>query len=382
MSRRVPVIDDPELIELFAEDPEGLAIVDAIAATQPRHQRFSMTGRNRVLALVAAVVVVAVVLAALTRSQSHAGVIAKALAQVPTTGVIHVVLRDQGAAFEVTELGSGETASVHHTITEWVAPATGVRRIVDSIDGSLVSDERLTASSPADAVEGLSIQGLDRLPALYRRALESATDNDLARGTYRGQPVYWLNSKAGGAIAAVALSERTFRPVAIRFRAENGGTRSFTVTSFDRLSKSRVPPSIAVTRLSAEPIASQRAVALADLPIFAWSADTLAPPLRAVSVRQLSLRDGATVADVLLADHVERGKLPQRFVRLEVARRPEKAFGWTTAIADLVHGDHVVVRRTGMYRQLYVAAHSRFIRITTSLSRDKLLHVARELRSD
>src|SRR5690348_9965757 len=83
---------DPELQDLFADDAEALAIVDAIrdtAAHPPRRKRPIVFGA------IAAVLITALAFATLTRNSSRAGVIERALTVLPANRVIHMVLEDE-----------------------------------------------------------------------------------------------------------------------------------------------------------------------------------------------------------------------------------------------------------------------------------------------
>jgi hypothetical protein len=377
MPDRGAVIHDDELLELFGDDPEGLAIVDAIAATQKMR---SSPRRVGVVALVAAVVVISVAVAALTRSTSSAGVIQKALSRVPGSGVIRIVLTDRRPAFVVVDLHSGRRAPAHHTISEWVNPVTGVRRIVDSVGATVVSDERLASGKPAEAVKGLNVAGLDRVPTLYRTSLEHATERDVRRGTANGQAVYWIHFPTRGAISEVAVARGSFQPVLIRFRNAAGQSRTFVVRRFGGAADAEVPAAGAVSRLRPSAVVSSRRLTLAAaVATIGSEPGQLAPGFGVASARRTQLRDGAVVDDVLLADTVAQGRLPERFTRVEAAARPEAGVGWTDAVSRLVRPGDLVARQTGSFWEGYLTHGGRFIRLTTSQGYADLLRTARAL---
>src|SRR3954453_6147043 len=105
-------MNDPELIELFRDDPEGLAVVDAIAATQRRRDHTAVW-RTRPALLAAAVVIVAFIAGALSLSSSRAGTIQRALRAVSVGDVVHLRLVDQRSAAEVVDLRTGKKRPIH-----------------------------------------------------------------------------------------------------------------------------------------------------------------------------------------------------------------------------------------------------------------------------
>lgn len=379
MSRdQQPLENDHELVELFKDDPGGLAIVDAIASTQ--HQRRTRRPA-RAIALVAAVVIGAVAVGALTRSDSQAGVVESALAALPTDRVLHLVLEDEQPGVSVVNLQTGRSSPAPHIVSEWFDLRSGTRRVRDLIAGVAVSDVRVGAgNSPITASPSPTTIG--RFPALYRKALAQATNADVTRRTVDGASVFWLRFPRSRTIDAVAINRKTFRPSVIVLR--NGrDTHQFRVRKIESL-----PPSASVppTGPTAHPLTSHVAESIpsnAEAASETWLAARTfgrhAAGLPLLSVRALRFSNGNAGVELLFGDSSAKGRLPNHFVRVQESSGPEGHFGWSQALVHLARPSVAVVEQDGKDTNVYLTESQRFIRVLTSEGRQAALLLAHRI---
>jgi hypothetical protein len=363
-------VRDPELLELFADDPEGLAIVDAIAASGPRHRAGRVRPR-RMLVLAAALVVGAIAAGVFLSEQSHAGVIDKALAAVSTPHVLRLVLVDLESREDVVDLSDGNPVPVRHIIRLWFDQKTRRGRLRDSVDGITVSDQP-TASAPP--ISASFAAALTHFTSVYRRALEDATRRDVSLRRIDGQKRYWLRFDKG-ALYAVAVDRHTFRPIRIVFR-DRGHGHAFRVTGV-----ALDDPRQALTPRATPRLRPIRVVAIhpSSAPTALVRAATASNDFTVDAARSVAFADGTTGFDLIVAPATVRGRLPGQFVRIQEASRPAVYFGWTSALVALTRPGHMVIRRAGHYALGYLRVGSSFVRISTPQGRTPLLAVARHL---
>jgi hypothetical protein len=341
-------ITDPELVALFADDPEGLAIVDAIAATQTAHQRPPM----RRIAVIAAVVVAAVIVAAVRLGDSHAGVIEEALRAVSRSDVVHLRFVDQRVAAHVLDLRTGASHPVHHTIDQWYSAARGTRRTRDTLLGYVVSDSTTRFTDQHDSFS------LESFTSSYRTALRTHAAVEVDGPSVEGRPAFWLSLRdSRGARVRVAVDQRTFAPTFVEYPADR---RSFAVTEVGAAPRRALTSQPSQTHRSL----SGMVVSAMNVPITARlraeELPTSVNGLRAVRVRTLviasdSLRDNAS--EVVYSNAMTGSQLPRKYVRVVVSDRPFAAVGWApwhipeAGKALLIIGPHThaFLRRAGSY---------------------------------
>jgi len=212
---------DSELLALFADDPEGLAIIDAIAATQ----RPRALGRHRRLigfVGVAAALSVVVIGAFFFVGSSQAGVVERALELVDRQPVAHVALVDERPFGRLVNLQTGQSSTLQHRLDEWYDHRRGIRRLRDQVGAVVVADGQSHVRRG-----GLA----DSFIETYRSVLARRAVQQVTRGTYRGHSVYWLEFRARANHVRVAVSEHAYQPVALEF-----GGRHFRVIDFSGLS--------------------------------------------------------------------------------------------------------------------------------------------------
>jgi len=198
VSAPAKVLIDHEVVELLADEPELLAIADAVAATQPRRRL-----RPRLVGLAAAI------------------------GQQP---VVHVRIDARLPQNDVVDLATGRTQPQRVSIEYWFDEPQGrLRTIVRR--GGVVLDEFL--ETRAGIVSGGGpVQTTGRTPALdpalagfvtgYRHALKSDETREVARGTLRGRAVVWVQFAAETTRQRVAVDAESFTPLRFAYLDRQG----------------------------------------------------------------------------------------------------------------------------------------------------------------
>ena len=253
MSRAVAALRDPELVELLADEPELLAIADAIAATAHAGPRRSRRSRI-VIALVALLAAAALALAG-PWSNSRGGVIQKALAAVSTNSVLHVVLVSQIPGATTVDLQTGRTKQATLRVEQWFDAKRSLKSYTTSRDGETdafletptgvwssagrvptcawiaahpIKATQLRVSCSESGHNGTTPRHIAESrptgdPALsafisgYRAALRLGAARNLGAGKVGATPVFWIGFSVKGSHPAqterVAVAKKSFRPV-------------------------------------------------------------------------------------------------------------------------------------------------------------------------
>jgi hypothetical protein len=366
MSARVDVFNDPDLVTLLADEPELLAVADAIAITTPVRVRKAAWSL-----LLAAALALAVGLAAVTvwDGGGRASLVDRALAAVGEGPVVHAIIRTSTENAHWSEnvyvdLETGERTPQQGQTEIWFDKAQAREHTVTRVEGRVVSDLLVTPEllaspdppvytcawitahpeaakrvgvgcDPKDANLGYTPQ-LD--PALatfidgYRAALERGTAKEVGKGEIDGRSVTWLSlALPRGGTEQVAVDDETGRPVRVRRAA-----RAYDVLLLETLGRSegdfRAPkvkvepasgrvgaagfipvaeaPEAVPGALWAGPAVSGLRLSEVELqhPTTSFGPDSDRPPVRGVGVE---LRYG------------ERGQ-----IRIQQSRAPQMAYAW------------------------------------------------------
>lgn len=221
MSKRRKPISDPEILELFADEPELLAVTDAIHATYPRPRRLS----RPLLLVAAAVTLLSVAAIAWPRED---GLIDSALAAVGTEPVVHSVVRRDAPRTIIVELRSGRGLTGSVEVETWYDTQTGRLRTVTRRDGVVVSDAvSLKVGVPPGAAGGEQAQLLTRS---YRNALAEGHVREGERARIGSRGVIWLGP-IGSDRYRVAVDEKTYEPVAFEPDGRDSRWRVVTLNS-------------------------------------------------------------------------------------------------------------------------------------------------------
>ena len=285
-------LSDPEVLIELRDEPELLAIADALAdvlvaapATRSRSKRWLP------LSLAACLAAGAVVLAAalFVGGNVRHGIVDKALAAVGDGPVLHAVLREQlPPTYSLVELSTGRRVmhSPTRTVEVWFDQERGLKHTITRTDGvtddELATPEGITDSSgpvwtcariarhPVEATKaGVSChlngdngttprdvpeQRPTGDPALtgfvdgYREALESGAARKIGEGSVDGTAVFWLQfdlpdtSDADGTNVShlneqVAVATDTYRPVVVRTLTNGMRGPDLTVVSIETVSR-------------------------------------------------------------------------------------------------------------------------------------------------
>lgn len=221
--RRDPAhpLSDPEVLQLLRDEPELLAIADAIQATQTRPRRVSRVPRPRLPVLVVAAAATLLLLMLVPLRGEDAGLLEQALAAVGTKPVVHLVARTDSLEDTLVDLRTGRATPTTIELEIWHDRRTGRQKVVTRRNGMVI----------AEVVESMRVA---RLPAAvrvfvsgYRAALAEGTARPAGEGTIAGRPVAFVEvPEAGGGTVEVALDREDYVPIRFRLRPEagDGGT--------------------------------------------------------------------------------------------------------------------------------------------------------------
>ena len=296
MSGRYTVFRDHEAVEVLRDDPELLAIADAVAATQapPRHRRLV---RLAVAATVAAAIAVTVSVWPWGPRQSSLN--SQALAAIGDGEMIHVRTQSNLTGQSSLDLATGRVRPVVQETEIWFDGKRDLERLVTRVDGRKVDEELDTPDGwwtsdgrvytcawilahPGEAEKaGVSCQSggegvaahraaeqrpiLD--PALagfvngYRDALKTGAARRVGSGVVDDRPVYWLEFRPDEASAPagsaqeterVAVDQKTLRPVLVLILVGGVSVSEYRVTTIETL------PSDAAVFSRPEPLSPSR----------------------------------------------------------------------------------------------------------------------------
>jgi hypothetical protein len=214
-------IRDEETVELLRDEPELLAIADAVAETQGRprgRQKRRVAARAGGVLAAAAVVLLAVLLWPGGGGRPH-GVLGRALAALGDGPVLHLVVR-QPVGAELVELHGSRVIVPQYEMESWIDRDFKHARMILRQNGRTLGEVLLPDDlKGTDATVGPVDPAYTALWTGYREALENRTAKVEREGRLYGRPVYWLRfppsetSKAG---SLVAIDRRTYSPVAFR----------------------------------------------------------------------------------------------------------------------------------------------------------------------
>jgi hypothetical protein len=240
---------DREVLELLAEEPELLAIADAIAATQTARRRLSL---SRLLLVAAALAALIVMPLATPWERSRTSIVDKALGALGDREVIHLVLERESADPLLVDLRTGRETPTRYRTEIWFDEGRGLERAVTRTNGR-TSDVQLStpegvwtpqgrvftcawiAGHPLEATKrrvsctsaphGVREERPALDPALagfvtgYKDALASGAARRIGRGVVEGRAVEWLEFALPGRPTRserVAVDRESGRPLLVR----------------------------------------------------------------------------------------------------------------------------------------------------------------------
>jgi len=278
---------DVELVELLEDEPELLAIADAIAATaQPspvvKGRRY---GRRAVLSAVLAVAAGVAVALVAPWQRSHGSLSDLALAAIGSQPVVHVVTETPTGA-GLVDIATGRATPVVQRDEIWYDAARGLRRDLTR-DGPVLLDDVLETPNGGFTSHGIVYDcawiaahpvaatkahvscnpsgdngtaprivarprptldpGLAGFADGYREALASGQAREAGTGTVDGRAVDWLVfPTSDGGTERVALDRSTHKPVLLEgphlsVRIESIETIAYDPSDFARPTPDEVP---------------------------------------------------------------------------------------------------------------------------------------------
>lgn len=237
------VLRDPEVVELLADEPELLAVADAVASTQRSRRRLPV----RLLAVAAATAVAAAVALLAPSGERGPDVVADALAALGTGPVVHAAVeyRTDGA---IVDLSTGTSRPRVRRIEYWYDAERRLLHTKLFTDGVQITEvvegpELAHSDLGSWKTNGFSPQ-LD--PALagfatgYRKALEDGTAREVGETKIGLRDARLLAFQRGAReVLTVAVDVETGRP--LRFWSiYPGGRRSpdFEVVQIETIERS------------------------------------------------------------------------------------------------------------------------------------------------
>ena len=203
---------DREVLDVLRDEPELLAIADAVAETESP-QRLRPARALIAVAAVATALFALVLISPWDRGGGNDGVLGRALAAIPAGGpVVHLT----------ASLDSPGAESI--TSESYYEPSRHLLRVVTRDQGQVVSD--FTTRAAED--EFTTFPGFLDQAAFYRRALQEGRAKQVGEGTWRGRPVYWVQlEKGGGVQLRIGLDRHGYRPIVFRGVNPDGTSAGF-----------------------------------------------------------------------------------------------------------------------------------------------------------
>jgi hypothetical protein len=209
---------DREVLGLLRDEPELLAIADAVSDTEngPRQLRpFRAVGA---VALAVVAIFILVLAAPWDRGGGGRGsVLDRALAAIDTRGpVVHLTTR--------VEVSDGKQNFPALVTESYYDKAKHLVHVVTRSQGEVVAD--YTTSAIDD--EFATFPGLLDQADFYRKALDSGQAKVVGKGVWRGRSVYWVELDRGGAfILRIGVDRKSYRPVVFRTLNPDGTFSGF-----------------------------------------------------------------------------------------------------------------------------------------------------------
>jgi hypothetical protein len=254
---------DPELVEMLSDEPELLALADAlVATTKPlsgRRRRRRMVPHNRPLVAsassAAATVAALVALFLISPWQTSPSFVQRALAAVGAQPVLHVVTSQPAPAGTLVDVKSGQPVSEVLRTEVWFDRGRELKKSAFTINGKTLDEALETkagswtrggpiytcawiAAHPTEATKARvscnangdngttprtvpeSAPELD--PALagfvdrYQAALASGAARRIGAGQFEGHDIVWLQFDADGRTEQVAVDAQSYKPLLIK----------------------------------------------------------------------------------------------------------------------------------------------------------------------
>jgi hypothetical protein len=229
-------VRDIETLELLRDQPQLLAIADAVASTQRRRRRLP---RRLLLAAAAVLAVAAVALLAPWQDDDGGGLVTeRALAALPTKApVMHVVLEQRlGTRMN---LETGRLSPVLVRSESWYDRERSLLRVRGYRDGRLLADS--TVRDAGNSLDAAMVMGFAQAADVIRKALADGRARVVGEARIRGRDVYLLDAEPepGGyqGPVRIAIDKHTYELVQLRAGESFAGSPEYelNVLAFDYL---------------------------------------------------------------------------------------------------------------------------------------------------
>jgi hypothetical protein len=228
-------IRDPEVVEALRDEPELLALANALQSAGdrvhvPRTERPARRRRIRFAALgLAVAAAVALLLASPWDTGGGPSLVDKALAAVGDQPAIHAVLRFQIG--ERIDLRTGTSQPNRYDAELWYDSQRHVYRAVTLLDGHVVS--HTSGTGDLYGPEGFLLTSTE----LYRQALQSGKVHGVGRTVVRGHPAIVLEAAQNGGVMRVILDADTYRLLQMQSLRDNHVEYELDVLRFETVSR-------------------------------------------------------------------------------------------------------------------------------------------------
>ena len=217
-------IRDPEVLEALRDQPDLLAIADAVEETQRPPRRSHRRAFTRV-AVVVAVGLAALVAVLLWPSGGKRTILDRARAAIGDDRVMHVVLQTP-SGFQLVELRGARTIAPNDEVETWTDRSSQRAHVIIRERGRVVGE--MLRPDDLGSTLGETDPAFDALWTGYQNALADKTAKLIGEGSIYGHRVYWLQFPLpdhGRPGSQVAVDRDSYRPVA--FRHYGGGEGRF-----------------------------------------------------------------------------------------------------------------------------------------------------------
>jgi hypothetical protein len=229
-------VRDVETLEVLRDQPELLAIADAVASTQRRRRRLP---RRLLLAAAAALAAAAVALLAPRQGENSGGLVSeRALAALPARGpVMHVIL-EQRLGTRV-DLETERQSPVLVRSESWYDQERALLRVRAYRDGRLLADS--TVRDAGYSFDAAMVVGFAQAVEVFRKALADGRARVVGEARIRGRDVYLLDAEPepGGfqGPVRIAIDKHTYELVQLRAGESFAGSPEYelNVLAFEYL---------------------------------------------------------------------------------------------------------------------------------------------------
>jgi hypothetical protein len=377
-------IRDPEVFEALRDEPELLAIADAVEETQRLPFRRRALSRSAVLVAVGAAALVAVLL--WPSGGGRNPILDRALAAIGNGPVLHLVSR-ASTGQELVNLKTGRTTLPTFEFESWSDRSLRRFHFLIRENGRVVGEFLY----PEDRTTDMHVDAPDAAYAAfwsgYRRALSSGKAKIVRKGSLYGRPVYWLTFN--GPRNEVAVDRRTYKPVAFRSISPSGRhfdtrvllvrTEPFSTSAFKR--RTSVPNPVTGGIGSSE----TRVLPLGPgSPRRPWlRAGSTIAGLKLVAVHRTQTTSGRKTTNGFELVYGSQGDL-RRSLTIDEARHPDDPSEWKGIPKGFMRfsvgfgGEDN--RRPYTSWTGYLVRRGVYVSITTGVSRAAFFQAARALR--